>query len=158
MSLILTGDIYVKTYPAVGGMGDRVSFGKHTVSMEDFVEAMKYVLTNSDLMAGDPRTEFMTWCRAVDHGWIQHGSQEAQARRMNINEIVPGGEYVWRFVPRGGYGYTHPVDVVVLAVTAKRVKVRAPLERGGFKVVYVRPENIDEHRGNLISPYLNIPS
>ena len=62
MSLILdrSGGIAVKTFPSV--INPKVYFGDHVVDLEDFVEAMKYVLTNSDLLDGDPRIQFMTWC------------------------------------------------------------------------------------------------
>ncbi len=54
----------------------------------------------------------------------------------------PGEDVVWHHVPRGGYGYTIPVNVTVRKVGAKRVQVEAPLKSGATKLVWVKPESL----------------
>ncbi len=56
-------------------------------------------------------------------------------------DLIRGGDALtWEHVPRGGYGYVHPVHVTVIAVGRVRVRVEAPLQRGGTKLVWVTPE------------------
>ena len=59
---------------------------------------------------------------------------------MDLRTLHPGDRLTWRHVPRGGWGYVFPVDVVVVSVGRKRVLVEAPLARGGTKRVRVSPE------------------
>jgi hypothetical protein len=54
----------------------------------------------------------------------------------------PGELATWLHVPRGGYGYAYPVDVVVRKVGTKRVRVEAPLKGGGTRLVWVKPESL----------------
>lgn len=65
---------------------------------------------------------------------------------MADQRFRPGDRATWRYTPRGGYGYTMRVDVVVVSVGPARVQVEAPLERGGTKRVWVRP-------GHLVAPH-----
>lgn len=74
--------------------------------------------------------------------------------------LTPGARATWIHTPRGGYGYTMRVDVIVVSVGPKRVRVEAPLERGGTKLVWVRPENLGPphvrfcvcHSGSVCGP------
>ena len=54
----------------------------------------------------------------------------------------PGDRATWMYTPRGGYGYTRAVPCIVVRVTPRRVTIRAPLERGGTRVVSVTPERL----------------
>jgi hypothetical protein len=48
----------------------------------------------------------------------------------------------WRYTPRGGYGWTQRIPVVVSSIGPKRIRVRAPLKGGGEKLVWVNPESL----------------
>jgi hypothetical protein len=36
--------------------------------------------------------------------------------------LTPGDRVIWRYTPRGGYGYTQRVDAEVIKIGPKRVK------------------------------------
>ena len=57
-------------------------------------------------------------------------------------EFEAGQELTWVYVPRGGYGFPINVPVKVIRVAQKRVRVEAPLARGGTKEVWVWPRNL----------------
>ncbi|MFZ2969535.1 MAG: hypothetical protein WA063_00125 [Minisyncoccia bacterium] len=74
MTLILNREgtkqkIDVKTYGA-GDLKDKVIFGKYEILLQDFLDAVHYVLTNTDLEPDDLRLEFV--------------------RRVNAMKEVPG--------------------------------------------------------------------
>ena len=48
----------VKTF-GFGSMGNTVHLGDYEISLEDFLIAAKYVLTNTDLELNDPRIQFV---------------------------------------------------------------------------------------------------
>lgn len=52
----------VKTY----GLGDNPVFiGDYEIALRDFLAAAMYVLTNTDLLANDPRVAFVTEIRGL---------------------------------------------------------------------------------------------
>lgn len=63
---------------------------------------------------------------------------------MTIDEAKQcvGQHVVWRHVAPGGYGFSSLIDVVIVSVSTSRVKIAAPLRRGGTKQTAVRPENL----------------
>ena len=56
--------------------------------------------------------------------------------------MQPGDRMVWFRVQRGGYGYIKRIPVTVVKLGATRVKVEAPLKKGGTKRVWVKPESL----------------
>lgn len=48
-----------------GAWGDVVCLGEYKISMADFFEAVKYVLTNTDLEPNDLRLEFVKYVRSI---------------------------------------------------------------------------------------------
>ena len=56
--------------------------------------------------------------------------------------LQPGSLATWLHEPRGGYGFTYPVNAEVLRVTAKRVLIRVPLKAGGTAERWVTPERL----------------
>lgn len=48
----------------------------------------------------------------------------------------------WLYTPRGGYGYTMPLDARVLKVTAKRVVIGVRTRDGREVTRTVRPERL----------------
>lgn len=56
---------------------------------------------------------------------------------MEHAEIKPGMELTWWHEYRGGYGYGTRVPVTVRSVGPKRVRIEAPLTKGGTKLVTV---------------------
>ncbi len=78
MSLVLSdaktkpANLEVKTgYISKGG----VHFGDYEVSMEDFLAAVEYVLTNMNLEPDDPRSQFVRCVRSMVEvcGWGGEG-------------------------------------------------------------------------------------
>jgi len=73
MSLLLERNtrphgLVVKTYgmgPATLGLGNTVNIGDYEISLEDFLIAAHYVLTNTDLEEDDPRRKFMDAIRTM---------------------------------------------------------------------------------------------
>lgn len=63
---------------------------------------------------------------------------------MTLDEAATkiGNEAIWDYVPRGGYGWSYPVRVTILSVGRVKVRVRAPVARGGEKNVLVLPEKL----------------
>ena len=51
-------DLKVKTF-GFGSMGNTVNLGDYEISLEDFLIAAEYVLTNTDLEPNDPRLQFV---------------------------------------------------------------------------------------------------
>lgn len=51
-------NLEIKTF-GFGPMGNTVYLGDYEVSLEDFLVAAKYVLTNTDLEPNDPRLQFV---------------------------------------------------------------------------------------------------
>lgn len=49
---------------------------------------------------------------------------------MKLDELAPGMTVRWLHNPRGGYGFAVPVDVVIMRVGPKRVRIRVPLKDG----------------------------
>lgn len=48
----------------------------------------------------------------------------------------------WAYTPRGGYGYTYPVNGVVTKVGPKRVQIEVMTRRGEPKRVWVTPDKL----------------
>lgn len=71
MSLSLEGEgtcpkgIYLKTHGAILGE-DLVFLGEYEIGIEDFLEAARYVLTNTDLYIGDPRIKFVNSVKSLE--------------------------------------------------------------------------------------------
>lgn len=64
MSLILNmgtkpEGLEIKTYGTITGDNNAVHFGDYEISLEDFLCAANYVLTNTDLEPDDPRLRFI---------------------------------------------------------------------------------------------------
>ena len=71
MGLVLSasGNISCKTQSNANGRGvlwGQVSFGEYDVDIEDFCEAVKYVLTNTDLSEYDTRKDLVNWIHSLD--------------------------------------------------------------------------------------------
>jgi hypothetical protein len=60
--------------------------------------------------------------------------------------LTPKQRVIWRYTPRGGYGYTQRVDAEVVKIGPKRVKIKVrrirPNERDEEK--WVKPEKLEE--------------
>jgi len=72
-------------------------------------------------------------------------------RRDDRDDLPPtpfaaGERVTWIHTPRGGYGYTWPVEVEVLHVTPKRVRIRVALLGGETVERTVRPEHLRRRR------------
>lgn len=67
--------VKVSMLPAECGWPNRVQFGDHEVSMEDFLVAAYYFLTNTDLAEDDPRLSFVSRVRSLGivRGWNGSG-------------------------------------------------------------------------------------
>ena len=69
MSLILEmgtqpAGLEVKTF-GFGSMGNTVHLGDYEISLEDFLVAAEYVLTNTDLEPNDPRLQFVKCVQSI---------------------------------------------------------------------------------------------
>ena len=49
---------------------------------------------------------------------------------MKLDELQADMLVVWIHNPRGGYGFAMPIDVVVVRVGPKHVRIRVPLKDG----------------------------
>lgn len=56
--------VEIKTF-GFGSMEGIVHLGGYEISMADFLMAVAYVLTNTDLKPGDPRLQFMECVRSM---------------------------------------------------------------------------------------------
>lgn len=54
----------------------------------------------------------------------------------------PGQQVTWIHHPKGGYGYSYPVDAVVVKVNPKTVTIRVKTRSGTTKDVRVWPESL----------------
>lgn len=61
---------------------------------------------------------------------------------MILQELAPGMHVAWIHVPRGGYGFSVPVDAVVARVCSRRVRIEVPLRDGRRVERLVRPESL----------------
>lgn len=61
---------------------------------------------------------------------------------MKLDVLQPGMPVVWIHTPRGGYGFAVPVDVVVVRVGPKRVRIRVALKDGQHVERVVKPESL----------------
>ena len=75
MSLILKmgtqpAVLEVKTF-GFGSMGNTVHLGDYEITIEDFLVATEYVLTNTDLVSNDPRLQFVKCVQSMKGvaGW-----------------------------------------------------------------------------------------
>ncbi len=56
----------VKTYThTLGSLGKSVHLGAYEISLEDFLVAAGYVLTNTDLAPNDPRLQFVKYVQSM---------------------------------------------------------------------------------------------
>lgn len=79
--------LLVKTF----GLSEEVVFlGEYQLSLNDFLAAVRYVLTNADLIPGDPRLAFIAWVRRLEAapGWNRDGTRLAV---RNPNARPKGG-------------------------------------------------------------------
>ena len=53
-----------------------------------------------------------------------------------------GDTVIWICTPRGGYGYSYPVNGRVVKVGARRVLIEVPLARGGHCTRWVKPASL----------------
>jgi hypothetical protein len=61
---------------------------------------------------------------------------------MPLSELVPGQAVSWIYVPRGGYGFSTPVDAVVVKVGKARVRIEVSLRNGRRVQRFVKPESL----------------
>ncbi len=73
-------------------------------------------------------------------------------RRDDREDLPPptpfavGERVTWIHTPRGGYGYTWPVEAEIVHVTPKRVRIRVALLSGEMVERTVRPEHLRRRR------------
>jgi hypothetical protein len=53
-----------------------------------------------------------------------------------------GQRVTWLHEPKGGYGYTIPVDGVVRKIGPKRIQIEAKLKSGDTKLTWVNPSKL----------------
>jgi hypothetical protein len=79
---------------------------------------------------------FACWARLImgtsDHGKIS----------VTIDELSPGQVVRWIHTPRGGYGFTMPIDAIVKKVCEKRVRIEVLLRDGRRVERVVTPESL----------------
>lgn len=56
--------------------------------------------------------------------------------------ITPGVSATWLYTPRGGYGYTMPVDAVIVKAGPQRVKIEVRKATGELVQRWVKPEHL----------------
>jgi len=56
--------------------------------------------------------------------------------------IKPGDKLTWMYTPRGGWGYSYPVEAEVIKVNEKTVSIRATKKDGTVVVRQVAPQNL----------------
>jgi hypothetical protein len=56
--------------------------------------------------------------------------------------MQPGDKMPWLYTPRGGYGYTIPVNAEVVKVSAKTVRVRVRRVNGEMVERNVKPASL----------------
>jgi hypothetical protein len=61
---------------------------------------------------------------------------------MGEEALKVGEKVVWRYTPRGGYGYVYPVNGVVVCVGKKRVRIRVEKRDGTLVEREVDPANL----------------
>jgi hypothetical protein len=63
-----------------------IYFGEYTIPMKDFVLAVEYVLTNSDLYENDPRLELIETIKksSIVDGWNK--TREPNCKRITFKE------------------------------------------------------------------------
>lgn len=61
---------------------------------------------------------------------------------MKLDELQPGMLVTWIHEPRGGYGFTIPVDAVVVKVCKRRVRIEVPLRDHRRVERLVTPESL----------------
>ncbi len=75
MSLKLNVDTNPPVITSAWEVGGKhtIAIGQEDVGLEDFCELVKYVLTNTDLLPHDPRTELVKKIRKakVTHGYMK---------------------------------------------------------------------------------------
>lgn len=59
-----------------------------------------------------------------------------------VTELALGMHVSWIHEPRGGYGFTTPVDAIVVKVCKQRVRIQVPLRDGRRVERIVRPESL----------------
>ena len=69
-------NIPVKTH-GVGILKEVIFFGEYEIPMDDFLSAVEYVLTNTDLIANDQRLQFVERVKLIQ---IVKGYMEGQKR------------------------------------------------------------------------------
>lgn len=65
---------------------------------------------------------------------------------MDLQRIQPGQQLTWLYTPRGGYGYTQPVDAEVVSVGPKKGRIRVKHISGGLVEYSVKPESLRERK------------
>lgn len=66
----------------------------------------------------------------------------AQFGELAAGAYAPGQAVTWAYTPRGGYGYTYPVDGVVIRSTARRVLIAVRKASGESVTRWVTPDNL----------------
>jgi hypothetical protein len=76
-------------------------------------------------------------------GWGRYDQLRAGAVRSAFR---PGDPVVWRQVPRGGYGYVHPVNAEVVKVGPVKVTIRVRRKDGKEKLIAVASESLERQQ------------
>lgn len=58
--------------------------------------------------------------------------------------MQPGDKLTWIYTPRGGYGFSYPVNAEVVKVNAKTVRIRVARHDGTQVQRNVKPEHLKE--------------
>lgn len=61
--------------------------------------------------------------------------------------MQPGDKMTWMYTPRGGYGFSYPVNAEVVKVNAKTVRVRVQRRNGQVVERNVKTESLHEPVG-----------
>jgi len=56
--------------------------------------------------------------------------------------ITPGQQLTWTYTPRGGYGFSYPVNAEVVKVNSKTIRIRVQKRNGTMVERNVKPESL----------------
>lgn len=74
--------LMVKTSTPVDDQPQMVSLGDYKIHMDDFLLAVDYVLTNTDLLEGDPRLQFVEDVRKLKIVPGRNARRNANSKRL----------------------------------------------------------------------------
>lgn len=61
---------------------------------------------------------------------------------MTLADLAPGMQVSWLHEPRGGYGFTTPVDAIVVKICKRRVRIDVLLHDGRRVERVVSPDSL----------------